>query len=68
MPAMPATKEGPSEGSAHYRGRRPVSTRLLRMENLLLEMRAEQDVKLEKINKLQQQFEELTETVKRRLI
>jgi hypothetical protein len=47
---------------------RPVSTRLSRMEDLLIEMRAEQDVKLKKINKLQQQFEELTETVKRRLI
>jgi hypothetical protein len=47
---------------------RPVSTRLSRMEDLLIEMRAEQDVKLKKINKLQQQFEELTHTVKRRLI
>jgi hypothetical protein len=47
---------------------RPVSTRLSRMEDLLIEMRAEQDVKLRKINKLQRQFEELTETVKRRLI
>jgi hypothetical protein len=47
---------------------RPVSTRLSRMEDLLIEMRAEQDVKLKKINKLQQQFEELTRTVKRRLI
>jgi flagellar hook-associated protein FlgK len=45
----------------------PVSTRLSRMEDLLLEMRAEQDVKLKKINKIQQQFEELTKTVKRRL-
>jgi hypothetical protein len=34
----------------------------------LIEMRAEQDVKLKKINKLQRQFEELTETVKRSLI
>ena len=47
---------------------RPVSTRLSRMEDLLIEMRAEQDVKLEKINKLQQQFEELTKAVRRRLI
>jgi hypothetical protein len=47
---------------------RPVSTRLSRMENLLIEMRAEQDVKLKKINKLQEQFDELTETVRRRLI
>src|ERR1700692_2133982 len=47
---------------------RPVSTRLSRMEALLIEMRAEQDVKLKKINKLQQQFEELTETIKSKLI
>jgi hypothetical protein len=47
---------------------RPVSTRLSRMEALLIEMRSEQDVKLKKINKLQQQFDELTETLKRRLI
>src|ERR1700674_5108666 len=46
---------------------RPVSIRLSRMEDLLIEMRAEQDVKLKKINKLQQQFEELTEAAKRRL-
>jgi hypothetical protein len=44
---------------------RPVSARLSRMEDLLIEMRAEQDVKLKKINKLQQQFDEL---LKRRLI
>jgi flagellar hook-associated protein FlgK len=47
---------------------RPVSTRLSRMEDLLIEMRAEQDVKLKKINKLQEQFDELTETIRRRLI
>jgi hypothetical protein len=47
---------------------RPVSTRLSRMEDLLIEMRAEQDVKLKKINKLQEQFDNLTETIKRRLI
>jgi uncharacterized protein Yka (UPF0111/DUF47 family) len=47
---------------------RPVSTRLRRMEDLLIEMRAEQDVKLKKINRLQEQFDELTETVRRRLI
>ena len=47
---------------------RPVSTRLSRMEALLIEMRAEQDVKLKKINKLQRQFEELTETVRQKLI
>ena len=45
---------------------RPVSTRLSRMEDLLIEMRGEQDVKLKKINKLQQQFDELTESLKRR--
>jgi len=38
---------------------RRVNTRLSRMEGLLLEMRAEQDVKLKKIEKLQQQVEEL---------
>jgi methylthioribose-1-phosphate isomerase len=47
---------------------RPVSTRLSRMEDLLIEMRAQQDVKLKKINKLQEQFDELTEAVKRRRI
>ena len=47
---------------------RPVSARLSRMEALLIEMRTEQDVTLKKFNKLQQQFEELTETVKGRLI
>jgi hypothetical protein len=41
---------------------RRVNTRLSRMEDLLLEMRAEQDVKLKKINKLQQQVEELIAT------
>ena len=46
---------------------KPVSTRLSRMEDLLLEMRAEQDVKLRKINKLQHQFEELTNALKRRI-
>jgi hypothetical protein len=39
----------------------PVSKRLSRMEGLLIEMRAEQDVKLRKINRLQQQIDELTE-------
>jgi hypothetical protein len=47
---------------------RPVSTRLSRMEDLLIEMRAEQDVKLKKINRLQEQVDELTETIKRRRI
>jgi len=45
----------------------PVSVRLARMEDLLIEMRAEQDVKLKKLNKLQQQVDELTETMTRRL-
>ena len=69
MPAMPTKKKArrkvPPIVAAVVR---PVSTRLSRMEDLLIEMRAEQDVKLKKINKLQEQFEELTETVKRRLI
>ena len=47
---------------------RPVSSRLSRMEDLLIEMRAAQDVKLKKINRLQEQFDELTDTVKRRLV
>jgi hypothetical protein len=38
------------------------------MEDLLLEMRAEQDVKLKKINKLQEQVNQLTETIGRRLV
>jgi len=41
----------------------PVSKRLSRMEGLLIEMRSEQDVKLRKINKLQQQIDELTEVL-----
>jgi hypothetical protein len=41
----------------------PVSKRLSRMEGLLIEMRAEQDVKLRKINRLQQQIDELTEAL-----
>ena len=45
---------------------RPVSARLSRMENLLIEMRAEQDVKLKKINKLQAQVDELMEAVNRK--
>jgi len=43
---------------------RPVNTRLSRMEDLLIEMRHEQDVKLKKINKLQQQVDELTATLR----
>ena len=46
---------------------RPVSTRLSRMEDLLIEMRSEQDLKLKKINRLQEQVDELTATLKRRL-
>jgi hypothetical protein len=45
---------------------RPVTTRLSRMEDLLIEMRNEQDVKLKKINKLQQQVDELTATLRQR--
>jgi hypothetical protein len=45
---------------------RPVNARLSRMEDLLLEMRHEQDVKLRKINKLQEKVNELAEAVKRR--
>ena len=45
---------------------RPVSTRLSRMEDLLIEMRHEQDVKLKKINKLQEQIDELTATLRLR--
>jgi len=41
---------------------RRVNARLSRMEDLLLEMRAEQDVKLKKINKLQEQVDELMES------
>jgi hypothetical protein len=46
---------------------RPFSIRLSRMEDLLIEMRAEQDVKLKKINKLELQFDELTDAMKRKL-
>jgi hypothetical protein len=47
---------------------RPVATRLSRMEDLLIEMRNEQDVKLKKINKLQQQVDELTAAVRQRQV
>jgi hypothetical protein len=47
---------------------RPVNARLSRMEDLLLEMRHEQDVKLKKINKLQEQVDELTETLRLRRV
>jgi hypothetical protein len=46
---------------------RPVSTRLSRMKDLLIEMRHEQDVKLKKINRLQDQVDLLTEAPKPRL-
>ena len=45
---------------------RPLSTRLSRIEDLLIEMRAEQDVELKKIKKLQQQVDKLMETIPRR--
>ena len=47
---------------------RPINTRLSRMEDLLVEMRAEQDLKLKKIKKLQEQVSDLTETIGRRLV
>ena len=46
---------------------RPVNTRLSRMEDLLLEMRHEQDVQLRKMNRLQEQVDLLTEALKPRL-
>ena len=39
---------------------RPVGTRLSRIEDLLIEMRGEQDAQLKKSNKLQEAFEEFT--------
>jgi hypothetical protein len=47
---------------------RPVTTRLSHIEDLMIEMRGEHDVKLKKINKLQAQIDDLTEIVSRRLI
>jgi hypothetical protein len=47
---------------------RPVSTRLSRMEDLLIEMRHEQDVKLKKINRLQERVDLLTEALKPRRV
>ncbi len=47
---------------------RPVNTRLSRMEDLLIEMRHEQDVKLKKINKLQQQVDELAASLRQRRV
>jgi Mg2+ and Co2+ transporter CorA len=46
---------------------RPVNARLSRIEDLLIEMRNEQDVKLKKINKLQERVDVLTEALQRRL-
>ncbi len=52
---------------------RPISTRLSRMEDLIIEMRTEQEVTIKKtgklqdqINGLQERFEKLVETLKRR--
>ena len=47
---------------------RPVSTRLSRMEDLLIEMRHEQDVKLKKINQLQERVDLLTEALQPRRV
>jgi hypothetical protein len=41
----------------------PVTKRLARIEDLLLEMRNEQDVKLKRLDKIQQRLDDLTETV-----
>jgi hypothetical protein len=46
---------------------RPVSTQLSRMEDLLIEMRHEQDVRLKKINKLQDQVDLLTDALQPRV-
>ena len=45
---------------------KPVTRRLSRIEDLLTEIRHEQDVKHKKIAALQAQLEELTASVKRR--
>ena len=63
---MPQHREG--EGAPEAVPPAPLARTTVGMEDLLIEMRVEHDVKLKKINKLQQQFEELTRTVKRRLI
>jgi hypothetical protein len=47
---------------------RPVSARLSRMEDLLFEMRREQDVKLRKINKLQAAIDVMMEGLQRRRV
>jgi hypothetical protein len=44
----------------------PVTRRLSRMEDLLLEMRNEQDVQLKQIAGIQQQLDALTDQVRRR--
>ena len=41
----------------------PVTKRLARIEDLLLEMRNEQDVKLKRLDKIQKRLDDLTETV-----
>jgi hypothetical protein len=43
----------------------PLSIRLSRMEGLLIEMRAEQDMQLKKINQFRMQFDELKDLIKR---
>jgi hypothetical protein len=45
---------------------RPVNKRLARMEDLLFEIRREQDVRLRKINKLREQLDELAEILQQR--
>lgn len=44
----------------------PVSKRLSRIEDLLTEIRHEQDIKRKKIAALQAQLDELTESINRR--
>ena len=41
----------------------PVTKRLARIEDLLLEMRNEQDVKLKRLDRIQKRLDDLTETV-----
>jgi hypothetical protein len=47
---------------------RPVTTRLSRIEDLLIEIRHEQDVKFKRIAALQAQLDELTGTAQQRRI
>ena len=42
---------------------KPVTRRLARIEDLLLEMRNEQDVKLKRLDKIQKRLDDLTDTV-----